>query len=106
MYNFSVKPDITFYFQVPLETALNRILDNRPQLKYFEAGMDMGLSTDPYESFKLFQKQILIEYHKIIKEFQFTVINATEPVHVQQERVRQFISKQIDIPGFQWRLKR
>jgi dTMP kinase len=106
LYHFAVKPDITFYFQVPLETALSRILDNRPQLKYFEAGMDLGLSPDPYESFRLFQKQINSEYQKMAKEYQFTVINATEPVHVQQERVRQFISQRIDLPGYRWRLKR
>lgn len=106
LYQFAVKPDITFYFQVPLETALTRILDNRPQLKYFEAGMDLGLSSDPYESFRLFQKKIHQEYQKMVKEFQFTVITATDPVHVQQERVRQYISERIDLPDYRWRLKR
>ena len=36
--------------------------------------MDLGLSSDPYESFRLFQKQIHHEYQKMVKEFQFTVI--------------------------------
>ena len=47
MYGFAVEPDITFFFQLPLETALGRILDGRPTLKYHEAGMDLGLSDDP-----------------------------------------------------------
>ncbi len=32
-----------FYFQVPLEEALRRILVGRPMLKWYEAGMDLGL---------------------------------------------------------------
>src|SRR5437764_2377243 len=49
LYSFAVHPDITFYFRVPLETSLARILDGRPSLKFHEAGLDMGWSTDPYE---------------------------------------------------------
>ncbi|MSS72395.1 MAG: thymidylate kinase, partial [Candidatus Latescibacteria bacterium] len=52
LYSFAVKPDITLFFKVPLNIALGRILGSRPSLKYFEAGMDLGLSQDPYESFR------------------------------------------------------
>ena len=55
LYKFAHIPDFTLYFKLPLETALGRILDGRPALKWFEAGMDLGLSPDIYESFKLFQ---------------------------------------------------
>jgi len=51
-----------FSFKAQLEVSLQRILDGRPQLKYFEAGMDMRLSTDPYESFRIFQGRILEQY--------------------------------------------
>jgi len=37
-------PDITFYFRAPLDVAVNRILSGRPRLKYYEAGMDLGMS--------------------------------------------------------------
>src|SRR5688572_2961116 len=30
LYGFAVHPDITFYFNVPLDVALNRILEGRP----------------------------------------------------------------------------
>ena len=30
LYSFAVLPDITFYFRVPLEISLNRILEGRP----------------------------------------------------------------------------
>jgi len=106
MYGFAVEPDITFFFQLPLETALGRILEGRPALKYHEAGMDLGLSDDPYESFRLFQGRINDEYHKMLDEFSFSAIDATQPVEQQQVEVRRIIEERIDLPVFRRRSKR
>jgi len=103
LYSFAVKPDITFYFSLPLQVALGRILVGRPQLKYHEAGMDLGLSDDPYESFRVFQGRIKEEYDNMISEFGFQVIDAAQPVESQQEQVREIIQQRIDLPGFRWR---
>src|SRR5688500_11724680 len=43
LYGYAVEPDLTLYFQLPLEVALARILQGRPRLKWFEAGMDLDL---------------------------------------------------------------
>src|ERR1700729_4145659 len=59
LYGFAVKPTVAFYFRVPLEIAIGRLMDGRDELKYYEAGMDLGLSDDPEESFRLFQGLIL-----------------------------------------------
>ncbi|HRR31701.1 MAG TPA: thymidylate kinase, partial [Candidatus Sumerlaeia bacterium] len=53
LYSFAVHPTITFFFKVPLETALNRILAGRPKLKYHEAGMDLNLAEDIVESISI-----------------------------------------------------
>src|SRR5262249_10660353 len=50
LYRFAPVPDITFYFRAPLEVAVHRILSGRPKLKYYEAGMDLGLSYHRAES--------------------------------------------------------
>ena len=41
-YGFARAAGLTLYFRLPLETALGRILQGRPRLKWFEAGMDLG----------------------------------------------------------------
>src|SRR5262249_2566695 len=46
IYSFAALPDLTFFFKAGLEVSLQRILDSRPKLKYFEAGMDLELSPD------------------------------------------------------------
>jgi dTMP kinase len=100
LYSFAVHPDITFYFRVQLETSLNRILEGRPALKYHEAGLDMGWSTDPYESFRIFQGKVFAEYEAMRERFGFTLVDASEEIHVQQSRVRQLIRERIDLPAF------
>ncbi len=39
--------------------------------------MDLGLSDDPIQSFRIFQGRILDEYERMIPEFGLTVIDAT-----------------------------
>jgi dTMP kinase len=96
LYDFAVKPTVAFYFRVPLETAIGRITAARDCLKYYEAGLDLGLSDDPIESFRKFQGRILDEYERMIPEFGLTVIDATLPVEVQQMQVRQIAKRQLE----------
>ena len=91
VYSFAIEPTIAFYFHVPLDESLERILGGRPSLKYYEAGLDVGLSEDPYESYKLFQGRILEEYDKMTDEFGLTVIDATLPLLEQHDQVLEII---------------
>lgn len=100
MYRFARHPDLAVYFDVPLETALGRILEGRPALKYHEAGMDLGLSEDPYESFRLFQGRIHEEYGRITGEYPFVKIDASLPPDVQQTQMREQVRRSIDLKLF------
>lgn len=91
LYDFAVKPTMAFYFKVPLEESLQRILGGRVELKYYEAGMDLGLATDIRESFRLFQKVIMKQYDSMVKEFGLTVMDATKPIPEQQHRMRELV---------------
>ena len=106
MYGFARVPDYTLYFRLPLETALGRILEGRPALKYFEAGMDLGLSSDIYESFRLFQGRVMDQYEKLADEFGFVRIDATRNVHDQQVEVREIIGEGIDMSRYRTRVAR
>jgi dTMP kinase len=92
VYQFSVKPTVAFYFRAPLEVAIGRITSGRPELKYYEAGMDMGWSDDEEESFKVFQGRILDEYDRMVDEFGLTQIDATRSIEAQQREMRRIVS--------------
>lgn len=100
LYNFARLPDLTLYFDTPLEVALHRILSGRPQLKYHEAGMDLELADDPRDSFKIFQKLIYNMYKKMTKEFSFISIDATKAPQDQQQIVRELVMKRVPLEQF------
>ena len=99
-YSFAAQPDLTMFFKADLEVSLNRILEGRPKLKFFEAGMDLNLSKDPYESFKIFQGRILEQYMAMSKEFNFIVMDANQHVEKQQVLVRKIVSEKLELKKF------
>ena len=103
IYNFAALPDIVFFFKADLEVSLNRILEGRPKLKFFEAGMDLRLSADPYESFRIFQGRILEQYLGMASEFKFMVIDANQNVEKQQTFVRKVVGERINLARFRRR---
>jgi dTMP kinase len=100
LYGFALLPDLSFYFQLPLEISLSRILEGRPSLKYFEAGMDLHLSSDPTISFRMFQGKVQEQYELMTKEYNFTVIPAELAISEQQKIVREIIAKNIDLSQY------
>ena len=100
LYGFALLPDITFYFRLPLEISLSRILEGRPSLKYFEAGMDLNLSPDPATSFRMFQGRVQEQYEKMTQEYNFTCIPAELPIIDQQKIVRDIITQNLDLSQF------
>src|SRR5580765_4571049 len=95
VYSFAVKPTAAFFFRAPLDVAIDRIVSGRPTLKHYEAGLDLGLSDDPEESFTLFQGKILEEYDRMVSEFGLTVIDASRSIERQQREMRMLISQHL-----------
>jgi dTMP kinase len=95
LYRFAVKPTAAFFFRAPLDVAIERIASARPQLKFYEAGMDMDWSDDEEESFKIFQGRILDEYDGMRSEFGLTLIDATQPIHTQQRQMREIVGRHL-----------
>lgn len=91
LYRFAVFPTQAFYFRVPLETALKRILSGRPKLKWYESGMDLELDPDIEVSYQRFQARILEEYERLVAEYGLTVMEAARPIEVQQRQLRRAI---------------
>src|SRR5438093_11739937 len=100
IYDFAALPDLTFFFKADLEISLQRILDGRPQLKYFEAGMDLRLSEDSYESFRIFQGRILEQYLAMAPEFNFITLDANQAIEAQQSVVREILGSRLKLSDF------
>jgi dTMP kinase len=68
-----------------------------PDMVFFEAGMDLGLSTDPYESFRIFQGRILEQYLAMSADFNFLVVDGSQPIETQQTIVRDLVASKTDL---------
>jgi dTMP kinase len=95
LYSFAPRPNLSFYFRTPLEVALGRILGGRNAIKYYEAGMDLELSRNVEESFRIFQGRILDEYEAMTGEMGFQVIDATLSIEEQQQQMRDIVQKKL-----------
>jgi dTMP kinase len=95
LYSFAVKPDLALYFRVPIDVSLDRLMARRVKLKFYEAGMDLGWSSNPAESFRLFQGKVLDEYDRLVEEFGLNVVDAVGSITEQQRVVRTLIAKHI-----------
>jgi dTMP kinase len=96
LYGFAVQPDLAVYFRVPIDVSLDRLLARRVKLKFYEAGMDMGWSSVPTESFRLFQSKVLEEYDQLVPEFGLTVIDAAGSITEQQLAFRQLVATKVE----------
>ncbi len=99
VYSFAAKPDVAFYFRVPVDVAVDRIIGGRPKLKHYEAGMDLNLSNDPYESYRIFQGRIVDLYEGMAMREGFTIVDGTQDIETQQNlirnKVREFLPAEI-----------
>src|SRR5918999_5067381 len=95
LYSFAVKPDLALYFRVPIEVSIERLMARRVRLKFYEAGLDMGWSTNPVESFRLFQGKVIEEYDRLVDEYGLHVVDGSESITDQQRVVRQLVSTQL-----------
>jgi dTMP kinase len=96
LYSFAVKPDLVMYFRVPIDVSVDRLLARRVKLKFYEAGMDLGWSSNPVESFRLFQGKVLEEYDRIVDEYGLGVVDAVGSITQQQRVVRDLVAKHVE----------
>ena len=90
VYNFAIKPDLAIYFDIEAKDAMERICSNRAP-KFYEAGMDLKLSNDPYESYMIFQSKVIQEYKNMLDEFGIVKLDANDTIHKKQVEIRKML---------------
>jgi dTMP kinase len=97
LYSFAVRPDLALYFRVPIDVSVDRLMARRVKLKFYEAGMDLGWSTNPVESFRLFQGKVIEEYDRLCDEFGLQVVDAKASITEQQRFVRTLVGPLVNV---------
>jgi dTMP kinase len=87
VFGFALVPDLTLYLKIDADTLVPRMLRSRG-IDYWEAGMDMHLGIDLFESFRRYQWRLIREYNKMAREYGFVTVDATRTVDEIQARIR------------------
>lgn len=95
LYDFAPEPDLVFYLEVPIDMLLKRVIGTTG-LDYWESGRDIGLSSDFYKSFKIYQGKCLDEYEQMKSEYKFNSIDGTLPVEEIHRLIVQKVQNLLD----------
>jgi dTMP kinase len=108
VFGFALVPDAIFYMHVHIEDLIPRVInsqtlnkryweeDSGEGMDYWESGMDLHLGEDFYDSFMEYQKRILLEFHKMSKEFKFRVVDASRSFEEINRELKQGILTVVD----------
>ena len=88
LFSFALVPDLVLYTKIGIETLIPRAIEGGG-MNYWEAGMDMHMGQDLFDSFVNYQSALIGEYDKLAKEFGFETIDATQTVEQIQQNIRE-----------------
>jgi dTMP kinase len=80
LFGFAIIPDQIFYLDVSPNELFHRIFQKYSALDYYEAGADMGLADDLFDSFILYQRKVAIEFKKMEKIYGLVPIDANRSI--------------------------
>jgi dTMP kinase len=96
LFGFAPKADLVFYLDVAPDELFHRVFQKYGGLDYYEAGADIGLSDDLYDSFIAYQQRMAREFAEMAKQYGMTRIDGNKPISevnvTLQEGIDRFLS--------------
>jgi dTMP kinase len=85
-------PDLVLYLRIDVNSLIPRVLAGKG-MDYWESGMHLALGSDMFDSFRNYQTRLIREYNALAREFQFTTIDARQPIADIQIQLRNHIRR-------------
>jgi dTMP kinase len=97
IYGFALKPDLILYLKANVTDLVSRLIHGRG-LNYWEAGMDLHLADNLYDSFINYQSKLTLMFDRLAEEYGFVTVDAGRPVMDVfadlQDHIRQLLEDQ------------
>lgn len=87
LYGIALVPDLVIYLRVSPSQLVERNFRKNSTLDYWEAGMDLGLSRDIFDSFICYQKLIQKEFNQMRLEYGFHAVNGNRSVRAVSREI-------------------
>ena len=95
-YGFALIPHLTMYLDVDIDALAERAL-KAEKLGFWECGMDLNLADNLYDSFITYQKRMLRQFGKMVKEFDLKRVSAQGSIATVQQRLRKKVRALLDV---------
>ena len=92
VFGFALVPDLVLYLKLDMDTLIPRAIESGG-INYWEAGMDIHMGQDLFDSFVNYQSRLIAEYEKLAKEYDFVTIDAKKTVDDIQENIREKVKE-------------
>ncbi len=80
VYGIAPAPDVVFYLQVSPEELVQRNFAKRHSLDFWESGMDLGISSDMFDSFLEYQRRMAGQFQRLQESYGFSIVDGARPV--------------------------
>lgn len=97
LFSFAMIPHLVIYLKINAEALIPRVIESGG-MNYWEAGMDLHMGQDLFDSFVNYQSVLINEYDKLSKEFGFETIDATKEVDEIQDKIRGRVKELLEGP--------
>jgi dTMP kinase len=87
LYGIALVPDLVIYLRVSPAQLVERNFRKNSTLDYWEAGKDLGLSRDIFDSFMRYQKLIQKEFNLMQREYGFHVVNGNRSIRAASQEI-------------------
>ena len=92
LFSFALVPDLVIFLKIDLETLIPRVIE-AGGINFWEAGMDLHLGRDLFDSFANYQSSLIEEYNKLAKEFGFETVDARGSVEEIEKEIRERVNR-------------
>ncbi len=92
LFGLALVPDLVLYLRIDVNALIPRVLGGKG-MDYWESGMHLALGSDMFDSFRNYQTRLIREYNTLAREFQFTTIDARQPIGDIQQQLRGHIRR-------------
>lgn len=97
VYSFAIDPDLTFRLRVSPNTSFERIFRESQTIDYWEAGGDLNLSENLYDSFVMYQELIREQFDDMSQRWEFAEVDGEESVPEVNKHLRTSIAEHLGI---------
>jgi len=87
LYGIALKPDLVLYMKADVPVLVQRLIHGRG-LNYWEAGMDLHLADNLYDSFMAYQNLLTREFDELALTYNFVTVDANQKSDVIFEELK------------------